>query len=375
MAQVSLCYVVNEFIEGSVNTLIHQIIKASDPDEYEFHVLALKPDDGAMKSAFQDAGAAAFNTGLGDRVGYGALRQLRRYFAEHSIQMVHTHVLRPDVLGGLAGRLARHPIVLSTKHNPRYSSRQPAWIMRNAVYWPVMYLPHHIITVTDLIRQQAIASLRINPSRITTIHNGVETDKFYCPEAREPVRAELGLGPHELALMYVGRVIEGKGLSDLLPAVATIVPRHPELRVVIVGDGPIRGRLEHLAQELGMRDKVLFTGQRSDVAAVLAAADIFVLPSFIEGLPLSMLEAMSAGKPVVAGISGGVPEVISDGEHGLLHRPGDRDGLVAALTRMIEDPEQRQCMAEAGQRRAREHFSVERMIARHHELYRRLLPH
>lgn len=375
MARVSLCYVVNEFVEGSVNTLIHEIIKASDPDEYEFHVVALKPEDGPMRAAFQEAGAVAFNTGLGDRLGLGVLRQLRRYIVERGIRIVHTHVLRPDVLGGLAGRLARGPVVISTKHNPRYSSRQPAWLVRNMVYWPVMYLPHHIITVTDLIRQQAINSLRISPSRVTTIHNGIEIDKFDCPEAREPVRAELGLKPDELVLMYVGRVIEGKGLTDLLPAVATILPRHPNLRVVIVGNGPIRERLERLAQELGMHEVVVFTGQRSDVAGVLAAGDIFVLPSFIEGLPLSMLEAMSAGKPVVAGISGGVPEVITDGVDGLLHQPGDHAGLAAALTRMIEDRELRQRIAEAGKRRAREHFSVETMIARHHDLYRRLVPH
>ncbi len=367
-----ILYLVNEFADASVNNLLLALIDKLDPVHFEFHVLGLKDGGGPLESAFEEAGAHVVRLGMRDRLGVGLVRPLAKYIQEHHIEIVHTHVLRPDVLGGVAGRLARCPIIISTKHNPSYTRHQPAWLLRNAVYWPVMYLPTHIVTVSEAIRQQAIKTLRIHPDRVSTIHNGIHVERFYRPDARLPLRASLGFGPEHLVMTFTGRLVGGKGLRVLLPAAQQVMAQHPHVRLLIVGSGPLEADLKQMAQDLGIAAQTVFTGFRTDIPQVLAASDIFVLPSGIEGLPLALLEAMAARKPAVAAISGGTPEVITDGETGLLVPPGDVGSLVVALDALVTNASWRQYLAERGQQHVRTHFSVDSMTNEHHTLYQSL---
>lgn len=367
-----ILYLVNEFADASVNNLILSLIHKLDPVRFEFHVLALKAASGPLESAFEDAGARVDRLGMRDRLGVGLIQPLVRYIHDHRIQIVHTHVLRPDVLGAAAARLAHCPIIISTKHNPSYTRQQPVWLARNAVYWPAMYLPTHIITVTEIIRQQAIRHLHIHPDRVSTIHNGIEVERFYRPDARGPVRASLGFGPDDLVMAFTGRLVGGKGLRKLLPAAQQVMAQHSQVRLLIAGDGPLEGELKQQVRDLGIAARTVFTGFRTDIPQLLAACDLFVLPSAIEGLPLALLEAMAARKPAVAAISGGTPEVITDGETGLLVPPGDVRALVGALNALVADASWRQCLAERGQQHVRAHFSVDGMIAGHDLLYQSL---
>ncbi len=367
-----ILYLVNEFADASVNNLLLSLIHKLDSTRFEFHVLGLKASGGPLESAFEESGAHVVRLGMRDRLGIGLVKPLSRYIHDHHIQIVHTHVLRPDVLGGIAARLAHCPIIISTKHNPSYTRQQPNWLLRNAVYWPTMYLPTHIVTVTELIRQQAINHLHIHPNRVSTIHNGIEIERFYRPDARKPLRDSLGFAPDELVMTFTGRLVGGKGLRTLLPAAQQVMSQYHHVRLMIAGDGPLEAELKRMAQDLGIAGRTVFTGFRTDIPQLLAASDLFVLPSGIEGLPLALLEAMAARKPSVAAISGGTPEVITDGETGLLVPAGDVQSLVMSLTTLIQDSAFRQRLAERGQQHVRAHFSVDHMITEHDLLYQSL---
>ena len=371
MARTKVLYLVNEFADGSSNNLILTLIKGMDHEQFEFHVAGLKASGGSMEARFRDAGATVENFGMAQgRLGLGLVRQIARTIDAQAIDILHTHVMRPDILGGIAARLShRRPAVFSTKHNMAYVRGQTAWRVRNLVYWPAMRASDRVVTVTELLRQQAIERLHLRPDRVTTIYNGINADHFYQPEAREALRAELGIGPEAFVMTYTGRLIGGKGIEDLLRATAHLAPQHPEARALVVGEGPLDAPLKQLAAELNITDQIVFSGFRRDIPAVLAASDVFVLPSFSEGLPLSLLEAMAACKPVVASRVGGIPEVVVDGETGLLIDPGDVPGLAAALASLIDDPAQSQRIGTQGQKHVQDHFTVDRMVAQYQALY------
>lgn len=370
MTRIKIFYLVNEFADGSSNNLILTLLRGMDPSCFEYHVGGLKAIRGPLEAHFTEAGATVVSFGLSaGKPGLGGLRRIAGYIEQNQIHVVHTHVLRPDILGGLAARLAHRPAVLSTKHNMAYVRSQNGWLMRNLFYWPAMYLSDQIVTVTEALRQQTIERLRISPTRVTTIHNGIDAERYYQPDARAATRAALGLAPDAFVLTYTGRLIGGKGLEEVLRAAQPLVERHPACRVLIVGEGELQERLQQLAGELGLLSHVVFAGFRRDVPEVLAASDVFVLPSFSEGLPLSVLEAMAAGKPVVVSRVGGVPEIVHDGETGLMIRPGDVPGLTAALLSLIEDPARRTALGARGRQHVQEHFSVPSMIARYQDLY------
>ncbi len=166
---------------------------------------------------------------------------------------------------------------------------------------------------------------------------------------------------------------EYKGHASLIDATVQILEKFPNTKVLLVGDGPRRSQMENKVSALALSDTIIFTGIRQDVREILPLFDLFVLPSLSEGLPVSILEAMAASKPVVATYVGGVPEAVVDGVTGLLVPPRDPTALAQAIVHLLGDPDLRQQMGQAGRERVLEHFSVERMVERTQNLYEQLL--
>ena len=369
MTRATLLHLVNGFSDASSNRLILDLVKGLDRDKYDVHVGCVKRADGPMAARFQRAGAKVVNFGMAGYLDLEVIPQLTHYIHAHDIQIVHTHVLRADVLGGLAAWLVHHPLLFSTKHNMSYVRGQKGWLLRNLFYWPVMYMPDQVITVTDALRRQVISRLRLDSGRVITIHNGIAVEDYYRPNARVTCRESLGLGPRDFVVGYTGRLVEGKGLDCLLHAACQILAQQPKSYFLIVGDGPLKASLQHLAQELGIASHVILTGFRHDIPEILAATDVFVLPSLSEGLPLSLLEAMSAGKAVVATPVGGVMELIQPNVTGLIVPPHSPKALAEAVCQLLDH--RRQC-EEIG-RHARAYvsrsFSIHHMVSAYDTLY------
>jgi glycosyltransferase involved in cell wall biosynthesis len=174
-------------------------------------------------------------------------------------------------------------------------------------------------------------------------------------------------------LGLVARLHRQKGLGDLLAAVAWVRERVPDVRLLLIGEGELRDELEAQARALGLSGAVIFAGIRTDVAEIVAALDIFVLPSLWEGTSNAVLEAMAAGLPIVATAVGGTPEVVVDGVTGLLVPPRDPSALAGALVTLLQDADLRHRMGRAGRERVKQYFSLERMVRRTEALYEELL--
>jgi len=197
----------------------------------------------------------------------------------------------------------------------------------------------------------------------------VEVPKGGTGKPGGEILAELGAGARGPVAGYIGRLHEEKGVDVLLSAVASVAGKHPGFKLLVIGDGPYRMELEKMSLSLGISGQVVFAGAREDVTDIIPVLDILVLSSPWEGLPNVIMEAMVSGTAVVATAAGGVKELITDGETGLLAEPGDASGISSALLRMIEDRDKRVSMEEKARKHVMSAFSMDKMISETEKIY------
>ena len=286
-------------------------------------------------------------------------------FRRHRIDLAHSHEFTMAFYGAWAARRARVPHVI-TMHGSRYYAGR---LRRKLALRAAAGLSGGIVAVSQALAGQLSRDLWIRSTRITTIPNGVRFD----PLAESTIRSELALSPEDHLVVTVGNLYPVKGHRVLLDAAALLSSQHPNLHVAIAGRGELAAALAEQARELGLAGRLHLLGLRTDVANVLAAADVFVLPSLSEGLPLALLEAMCAARPIVASAVGEVPVALAAGAAGLLVEPGNATALAAALHRMLENRFEAQLLGKSAQARAAAEYGIARMVTRYAALYERLL--
>ena len=304
-----------------------------------------------------------------------ALGELRRILREGGYDILHTHMSKAALLGAMVGVTSRRPKVVNTAHNLGYIAMQSRW--KKAVFWAydriISSLGHDAtIVVSDTIARQARAAGLIPKDRLHTIHNGIRVSRFDGDAIpREGLKSDvLGDactdGP---LLICVARLVWFKGLDALIAALPQVGASHPDARLLLVGDGELRDALAAQARALGVEHMVVFAGERQDVPDLLALADLFVLPSVSEGMPISLLEAMACKLPLVATSVGGIPELIIDGKTGRLVDRGDAAGLADALTAYLDDPAMMKRHGAEGHKRLEAEFSQAAMVERTEAVY------
>jgi glycosyltransferase involved in cell wall biosynthesis len=299
--------------------------------------------------------------------------KLNALFKKYRPTIVHTH------LGGIVYAFVltmkyRTPVRVHTLHSvaahemgmgPSRRVRLLAFRFRVGSFVPVAIAEEVARTFETLYNYP-------NP---ILIPNGVSIDAFSPDrEVRQRVRRELEVEPQTLVFVHVGRFAAVKNHEMLVAAFAQLVGQQPlPTELWLVGDGELREAVQHQVRALGIESRVRFLGVRSDIPDLLRAADVFVFPSRWEGNPLSVMEAMAAGLPVVATAVGGVPELVEDGASGILVPNEDLHGLVAAMQRMAQNPDLREQMGHAARCRAVERFDIRQTVRAYEALYEELL--
>jgi glycosyltransferase involved in cell wall biosynthesis len=289
------------------------------------------------------------------------LVELVRVFRRERPDILHANSSKAGVLGRLAARVAGVPIRIFTVHGWAFSAY--SGVKGRLYYWGdrlVEPLTTVTICVSEGERKAGIAAGTCDAERTVVIPNAVDVNG--APRSSHQRKVP--------RIIAVGRLKAPKDFLTLVRA-ASRLPEGAE--TLIVGEGPDRPRLEQEINALGVTERVRLLGERYDVPKLLADADVFVLSSASEGMPVSVLEAMAAGLPVVSSRVGGVPELVVDGETGILVRPGDASALAAALSGLIADPAKRRSLGAAGRARAEERFDLEPFRRAHVELYSREL--
>lgn len=294
-----------------------------------------------------------------------AWRPLVRLLREERVDVIHAHKFGSNLWASLIGRLAGVPVIVAHEHTWSFQGDLKRQLLDRHV---IGRLATVVLTVSQKDRERMISIERLPPEKVVHVPNGI----IPLPTSGADVRAELGV-PADAPLVVAVAVLRAQKALHVLVRAAEIVHRAlPEARFVIVGEGPERTALVALSRELGLDATVLFAGHRTDVGDVLAAADVVASSSAYEGSPLALMEALGAGKPVVATAVGGVPEIVRDGIEGRLVPPGDPEALAGALLELLRDPELRERMGAAGRLRQQTEFDVHVMVKRLEALYERL---
>jgi len=308
--------------------------------------------------------------------GLIALFKLYRLMRREKPHIVHTHTATAGLLGRLAARLAGAPVILHTFHGHvlhgyfgPLRSKALVWMERL-----LARLSDRIVTVSEGQRRE-LAGYGIAPlEKITVVPLGFELeDLLACESHRGELRRELGLAAEDKLIGIVARLVPITNHRLFLQAAQVVAEAMPQARFLVVGDGELRGELKAYAHGLGMDGRVLFTGWRRDLPRLYADLDVVALTSINEGTPVSLIEAMAAGVPVVATAVGGVPDVVADGETGYLVKAGDVKGMAEAIIELLKSPEKAREMGSAGREAVYPKFTVQTLIANVEGLYAELL--
>jgi len=310
-------------------------------------------------------------------------RELAAIIARHRIEVIQTHLLRS--LDFLILTLRTEPgvrAVFWTFHNARLDLRPdqlpgypwllwPKRLLYRLLYRGAARFVDGFIAVSDDVAASVRRNFRPPRGRVFTIANGVDTERYGLRIDRGAVRDRVGIPGTARVLIVVAKLMEQKGHVVLLRALPRLLESYPDLHVLLLGDGPLRSMLTAQVEELRAAARVHMVGNRRDVSDLLAASDLFVLPSLWEGLPMALLEAMATGLPVVITRVSGSGEVVVDGDSGLLVPPGDAERLGAAIGALLDEPDRARHMGRAARQRVERSFSARAQASRHAELYRR----
>jgi glycosyltransferase involved in cell wall biosynthesis len=280
-------------------------------------------------------------------------------------QVIHAHMFRADVVAVYAANLVEkrtgvRPLVVSTLHSSRFRSAEDRELLEKLtprIDW--------LIAVSDAIVRKIVAENR-DSTAISRIYNGVDLERFDEAPGRDVVRKEFGIPSDAPVVAAIGRLEPEKGHPTLIEAWPLVHHHFPQARLLIAGEGSERDRLEglaaaHLRSELCC-DSVAFLGRRDDIPAVLAAADVVAMPSYREAQGIAILEALAAERPVVASNVGGIPEMITDGETGILVPSHDPSALAAAIIALFTHPDRAAKLAAAGHEMVHEEFCIDYMM-------------
>jgi glycosyltransferase involved in cell wall biosynthesis len=305
-----------------------------------------------------------------------ALSKLCRLMCKERPHIVHTHTAKAGFLGRLAARLSGVPVVVHTFHGHvlhGYYGPVKNQVLRR-VEQSLAWCTDRLVAVSEQVKNDLVGYGIAKAEKISVVPLGFDLEPFLnANKFRGEFRQEMGLSIEDKLVGIVGRIFPIKNHALFLESAARIAGPEPLARFIIVGDGVLRQRLENQARQLGIADRVLFTGWRSDLPRICANLDVLVVSSDNEGTPVSAIEAMAAGCPVVATRVGGLPDLIDDYKTGRLVPPREPDALTNAVLSLLHDPQMARELGQNGRESVRHRFTIQRLLSDVDDLYTQLL--
>jgi sugar transferase (PEP-CTERM/EpsH1 system associated) len=359
---VKVMHVMFALQPGGMEFGVLKVVNGMNRTRVQSSICSTTPAVGDMKS-FVSHDVPVFelqrNPGNDPRLVWALYRLFRR----ERPHVVHTHAWGTLIEGIVAARMARVPTVVHGEHGTLqlrgYQTRIQRWAWGRT---------DRVLSVSRKLAERMAATTGFEGKRIQTIQNGVDFSRF-SPALREPSRTALGLPADAVVIGTAGRLVPVKDHANLIDALAIARDRGCGLTTLIAGEGPLRPALEAQIADRGLAAQVKLLGQRADIERIMAALDIFVLPSKSEGMSNTILESMASGAATLATRVGGAEELVEDGRTGLLVPPSDPGALAAALVRLASDRPGRAAMGAAARLKAESEFSLARMLRDYETLY------
>lgn len=299
---------------------------------------------------------------------------LRKKIKREGFQIVHTHGIRANFIGRLAARPTTAKIITTIYSFPKEDYRN---ILKRALYPPIDKFTtpaaHRLIAVSEGLQKKLVKAKVAPQSRFSVVHCSIDLDRALPSKPRGITRQELGIPEGSVACGMLARLVAVKNPFLLLDVARIVHDQWSGVLFFFVGDGPYLEPLRLAAKERDLDRFICFTGYRNDPLDIVEAMDIIVLTSISEGLPVTLLEAMSRSKPVVATRVGGIPEVVQDGRTGFLSASGDAQDFAGKILKLLQDPAKSRWLGEQGRRWALDHFSLSGMVDQTEQIYREVL--
>lgn len=359
-------------IAGAEKLLIG-IGKEFDRKNFEVFFCTLKAR-GALHERLERQGNINFS--LNCPSGYDlpqAAVELRKIMQNYRIDILHTHLFHASVVGQFVARFNRGMVPIMTRHYSNllylYGTPLQRFLDKRSLSWA-----RHVIAISTGVRKILIDSDGVRPEKITVIHNGIEIPDYHSDrENALRIRNEFSIKENEKVIGAIGSLHPRKGHRYLIEAMKLAFKNKDNIKLMIVGEGVLKAELKRLSEELMIENRVIFTGYREDINDLISSMDIVVQPSMEEGFGIAILEAMALGKIVVATDVGGIPEIISNGETGILVPCANADTLAKTLSFLIEKPDLSKTIAEKGKKSVEKDFNIVKMVRKYENLYRDLL--
>lgn len=353
---IQVVQIVEDLGVGGLERVIQRLAIGLPKKRYDVQVWCLTKG-GVIADELRAAGVKVEVLGMGKRCTFAFLFRLVKKMKDCRVEILHAHGYSACTIGRAAAFLANVPVMIAHVHSMywNYTRRQ---LFTEKV---LSLITHKIICCSEAVARFVTEKERVVAGRVAVVYNGV-------PDLRRAgdgdARAALGLCPEDFSILVAASFSRNKGHSCFLSAISDVLRARPRIKVFLAGEGPLKRELELQAEKLGITGNVVFCGVVRDIGALLSAVDVLVLPSVErEGLPIAVLEAMSAGKPVIASRIGGIPEAVSDGKTGLLIPPRDSAALAAAILALDRDRTKLRESGLAARVLYEQKFTLENMIA------------
>jgi glycosyltransferase involved in cell wall biosynthesis len=364
---IRIAFVMHVMQVAGAEVLVAETIRAlgNRLDPVIFCLDAIGPLGEALQSQGVPVVSFGRRPGYDWRVAWQMARELRR----RRIQVIHAHQYTPFFYSALARVLAGgRPRLIFTEHGRHYPD-----VVRPVRRHVNRWLLSHLVTQTNAVCAFSATALRevdgFSGVQVGVIENGIQLDRYAGHLDSTLARQRVGVPADRRYIVNVARLHPVKDQATLIDGFRVVAPAHPDVDLLLAGDGPLRAELEQRVRQLNLGDRVHFLGVRDDVPSVLAAADVFCLTSVSEAASLTLLEAMGSGLPVVVTNVGGNPEIVRDSVEGLLVPRGDANAVGRALLQILDDPGLAARLGAAGAERVRQLYRLDRTIERYYELY------
>ncbi|MFX0197459.1 MAG: glycosyltransferase [Candidatus Hodarchaeota archaeon] len=368
--KIRVVHLIDTLDTGGAENVVMTLARFMNKQKFDVEIWCLRCSD-VRKAEMNKCGVSVKTVPLRRFWTFYPLYKLTRFMAKERPVILHTHLVSGDIKGRICGRLAQVPIIVSTYHNfYSYKEIKNTW---NRIQVLLDNVTARLFCDKIAVVSKRVAELHIGAGtpqeKLQIIPNPVDTDRFKSQSGPNEVDSTLLLSDRFARVITVARLVPVKGIDVLMRAAFRVLKRYPQTKFTIVGDGPLRKELELQIGKMDLNGSVVLAGERHDIVGLLRASDLFVLPSLSEGVPVSVLEAMSAGLPVVATEVGGNPDIIVNYETGILVPSGDADALADAICMLLGDPARFEAMGRRARERAKRLYSVETVVRQTENLY------
>jgi glycosyltransferase involved in cell wall biosynthesis len=320
---------------------------------------------GEFADEIESLGVPVFEIGYRRRYLVRTVLALRKLLKQRNVTVLHTHLYESGFVGRLAGWLAGTPVIITHEHGKTlWKKWYHRWFERFALHF----------TDLRIAVSQDIVNLRMRyeatpPSKIRLVYNAVDPRAFeVAPEVRRVKRTELGIDD-SFVVGTVGRLVVAKSYDLLLEVAREICAKRPNVRFVLVGDGPLAGELSQMRDSYNLQERFILLGRRTDIPELMAAIDLYIISSRREGLPLALIEAMMSARPIVSTAVGGIPDTLTHSCDGILVEPGNKAALVGAVDALIDNRSRMEVLGQNARKKAIERYSPERVLAELEMIY------